>query len=271
MVRQKTPGIPFSILIVFLWMSYAGNELKKEGNSVNENVNVILLHHSTGGCIWRGGVPAWFDAYNAEKNTQYQIAEQPFPKKEPYGWRNYPYDYWNIWVKNGGPEPYLGEPTLEMLTSKYQVIIFKHCFPVSKVAEDIGAADIESNDKRAENYKLQYNALKEKMRSFPDNKFIVWTGAALVESKTDEPQAKRAREFFSWVKKEWDEPGDNIFLWDFDTLQTEGGLYFKKEYARGENDSHPGQAFSQKAAGLLCNRIVNVIEGRGDASSLTGE
>ena len=89
-----------------------------------------------------------------------------------------PYDYYNIWVKNAGDAPYQGEPTLEMLTKQYDVIVWKHCFPVGSILPDTGKPDVDSDEKRLENYKLQYAALKEKMRSFPDTKFIVWTGAA---------------------------------------------------------------------------------------------
>jgi hypothetical protein len=104
---------------------------------------IIFLHHSTGNCIWlgdtsniiykftrKGTVQRFFDEYNKINGTQYNISELAFPKKQPYGWRNYPYDYYYIWVKNAGYEMFMEEPTLEILTSEYDVIIFKHCFPV---------------------------------------------------------------------------------------------------------------------------------------------
>jgi hypothetical protein len=229
-----------------------------------KDVRIIFLHHSTGNCVWRGGVPEWIDDYNARSGTAYRIVEQPFPKKEPYGWKNYPFDYWNIWVEHAGDEPFSDEPTLEMLTRDYAVIVWKHCFPVSNLLEDTGSPDVASEDKRIENYRLQYAALKEKMHSFPDTRFIVWTGAALVPGNTTEENARRAREFFDWVTGEWDEPGDNIFLWDFFDLQTEGGIYFKEQYAAGEKDSHPNEEFSRTAAASLAQRIVDVIEGRAE-------
>jgi hypothetical protein len=156
-----------------------------------------------------------------------------------------------------------------MLTPKHNVIVFKHCFPVSAIEPDTGKADVNSQDKRIENYKLQYAALKKKLRAFPKTKFIVWTGAALVKGETNEASARRARTFFDWVRKEWDEPGDNIYLWDFYALETEGGLYLKSAYASG--DSHPNEAFSRKVAPMLCKRIVDVIDGDGDSGSLTGK
>ena len=230
---------------------------------------IIYLHHSTGNCIWNGGVPEYFEKHNAENGTDYQITEQAFPQKKPYGWKNYPYDYWNVWVKNAGDNPALGEPTLEVLTKDYDTILFKHCFPVSQVLED-GTPDIESEAKTLANYKLQYGELKAKLLSFPDTRFIVWTGAALVEANTTPENAERAVAFFDWVKNEWDEKGDNIFVWDFFQIQTEGGLYFKGGYAADVENSHPTEAFSKDTAPLCSRRIIDVIEGRGDTGGLTG-
>ena len=99
--------------------------------------------------------------------------------------------------------------------------------------------DINSEERRLENYKLQYDALKQKMHEFSDKKFILWTPAALVENMTTEEQALRTREFYEWMINEWNEEGDNIYLWDFYKLETEGGLYLKHEYAVSPDDSHP--------------------------------
>jgi len=230
---------------------------------------ILFLHHSTGECVWNGGVAEWFDAYNAAHKTRYAITEQAFPKDSPYGWENYPYDYWNIWVKNAGPKPFQKEPTLEILAPKYDLVVWKHCFPVSSVEPDSGQPDIASSEKRVENYKLQYAALKAKMREFPKVRFLVWTGAALLKGETDEDAARRAKAFFDWVRNEWDEKGDNIFVWDFRGLETEGGLYLKAAYAAG--DSHPNEKFSRKVAPLFCRRIVDVVQGRGDTANITGE
>jgi len=238
---------------------------------MGKDARIVFLHHSTGEVIWNGGVAGWFEKYNSDNDTNYEIVERVFPKDSPYGWENYPYDYWNIWVRHAGDKPFEEEPTLEILTDEYDVIVFKHCFPVSDVEQDHGEADVSSPDKRTENYTLQYEALKEKMRQFAKSRFIVWTGAAQAANCTDPETAKRAKAFFDWVKGKWDEPGDNIFVWDFHELETEGGLYLKDKYAADPYDSHPNETFARKAAPLLCRRIVDVVEGRGDKSSITGQ
>ena len=249
----------------------------------SESVNVLFLHHSTGHNIYNGAkanghpdIKVWFDKLNADRDIHYNVVERAFPLSKKfrylpgYGWNNYPHDYYNIWVKNGEKAAYKFEPTLKTLTPLWDVIIFKHCFPVSAINED-DILDINSTRKTIANYKLQYEALKKKMREYPDTKFIVWTGAALTKSKTNEASAIRARKFFNWVKQEWDEPNDNIFLWDFYELETEGGLYLLDEYAIKPSDSHPNKEFSARVAPLFCQRVVDVIERNGAATLLTGE
>jgi hypothetical protein len=218
-----------------------------------------------------GNVQKWFKKYNKIHQTYYVISERSFPQKEPYGWNNYPYDYYNIWVKNAGDRPFLEEPTLEILNKEYDVIIWKHCFPVGKMVESKDPPDIDSPEKNIENYKLQYEALKKKMREFPDTKFLVWTGAALVEANTTEKAATLTKTFFDWVRNEWDEPGDNIFLWDFYQLQTEGGLYFMDKYAESPTNSHPSAKFARNVYPYFCQRIIDVLNGNADQKSLTGE
>jgi len=227
---------------------------------LGNDVKIVLLHHSTGRCVWNGGVPEWFADYNKVNGTDYQIIEQDFPKKEPYGWRNYPYDYWNIWVNHAGDKPFMEEPTLEILTKQYDVIVFKHCFPVSAVQPGEGKGDVSDGTKTLANYKLQYDALKGKLSEFPDTRFVVWTAAALVEGKTDADQAGRAKEFVDWVTNQWSPDQENIFVWDFNALETEGGLYLKSENAAGEMDSHPNEQFCRMAAPCLCEAIVSAIK-----------
>lgn len=250
---------------------------KLDKNSHNKNeCKILFLHHSVGGVISNGGrltfriltklfsqktfLSYWFKNYNQLNGTHYKIDEQSFPKGEIYGWNNYPYDYYNIWIKHAGDQYYMNEPTLEILTKKYDLIIFKHCFPVCNIMEDINQPDIESAEKRVENYKLQYLALKQKLHEFPNTKFLIWTGAAQVETKTTKEQALRAKEFFDWVKNEWDTPTDNVYIWDFYKLETEGTLYLKTEFAISPENSHPNQSFAKRVSPLFCQRIVEVIE-----------
>jgi len=236
---------------------------------------IVFLHHSTGRSVWvgktnryiykltgKGDVQRFFDYYNKKNRTNYVISELVFPKLSPYGWNNYPFDYYNIWVKNAGENPYMEEPTLEILTKEYDVIVFKHCFPVSNITEDIGSPDVDSDVKSIENYKLQYNFLKSKMHGFPENKFIVWTPAVNTKVNMTEDEALRTQKFHSWMINEWDEKGDNIFIWDFYDYETEGGLYLPEKNADSPDNSHPNKEFSARVVPLFCNFIIHVIESK---------
>jgi hypothetical protein len=288
-VRKTVPILALAIGLM-LMASCSSNDDPPKGaesqsiRSSSKPVRIVFLHHSTGQVVLVGNTPKivfkvtgkgdvakWISNYNRSNGASLRFEAVDFPTGQNYEWANYPFDYHNIWVRHAGAVPYKGEPTLEMLTSKYDVIVWKHCYPVGEILADTGKPDVDSKEKRLENYKAQYLDLRDKMRSFPDTKFIVWTGAALVKDGTTPEQAARTRQFFDWVKSEWDEPGDNIFLWDFYELETEGGLYLKDEYAKSRTDSHPRSDFGGRVAPLFGQRIVSVVQGRGDAASLTGE
>jgi len=259
-------------------------------------MKIIFLHHSTGEVIWNGAPPSiitkiakkvshdfadlvsrkpilqkYFEEYNKVNSKNYSVTEMEFPKASPYGWNNNPFDYYNIWVLNAGNKPFKKEPTLEILTKDYQVIIFKHCFPVSNIQPDQETADINSYYRSLSSYRLQYLSLRDKMHSFPETKFIVFTGAAQVKANITEEEALRARDFFTWVTTEWDLPDDNIYIWDLFSLETEGGNYLKDEYASSLNDSHPNRLLAGKASKLLFDRIVDIVENNGNMTTLTGE
>ena len=58
-------------------------------------------------------------------------------------------------MEHEGERRYKKQDTLEILTPDYDLIIWKQCFPVSGMVADTGNADISSEVKSAENYKLQ--------------------------------------------------------------------------------------------------------------------
>jgi hypothetical protein len=286
----KVRPILFIVLIMVMFLTSCRQK------DLLDNTRILFLHHSTGQKIWdgnrstflsaaigkintrlsgkfykRSGLPLLFDNYNRQFNKGYIIRDLIFPKNTPYGWHNYPYDYYNIWVKNAGDNAYMEEPTLEMLTKEFQVIIFKHCFPVSNIQADKDSGNVDSDFKSLANYKLQYHALRDKLSEFRGTKFILFTGAVQVKSQISEDEAKRAKEFFDWVIKEWDLPDDNIYIWDLYNLQTDGGIYFKDINASSETNSHPNEIFSDYASKLLFNRIIDVIKTNGSETTLTGE
>jgi hypothetical protein len=206
---------------------------------------------------------------NASLGTSYAISQYYYPDT-PWPWSNYPADYYRLWVGTEGSTTNPSIYNLETLCSNYHLIIWKHCYPVMEMEADSGVADPASDTKTLANYKAAYNAIKTKMRSFPNNKFIVWTGAVELSNGSNEAQAQRLKDFRDWVINTWDEAGDNIFVFDFWYLETDGGLYITAEHASG-GDDHPNATFCATVAPRFAKRITDVLQGHGDTSSLTGD
>lgn len=240
---------------------------------------IIFLHHSTGAGVYNGGnVPAWFDAYNQTNGTAYDISERSYPTGS-YPWANYPYDYWNLWI-NGVCNS--DEPSIECmntLVQKYDVIIFKHCYPGAGIAADTGSPDVTSSAKRLENYKLQYRALRAMMDAYPDTVFIIWTLAPLHRLSSTPEQAARAAEFVDWVTTDFlTEDGvshPNIRIFDFwanvaetapaPALGETNHLRYDYERSHNSGDSHPNDLANETVGPVFAQFIVDAIRPRTQA------
>lgn len=231
--------------------------------------NILYLHHSTGQNIWDGGIEGWVDGYNDEHGTNYHIVERAYPN-EPYPWSNDPHDYWKLWVDSSGDDTHRGQATLEQLVGSYDVIVWKNCFVASHLEPDEPTPSVSSATRTVANYKLQFDALKTKMHQFPDTTFVVWTLPPLVAGDTDPAAAGRSAEVSRWMVEEWDQRGDNVHVWDFHAIATWDDGMLPATYATGEKDSHPNPTLANEAAPMFGQRLVDVIEGRGDSGPRTG-
>ena len=226
---------------------------------------IIFLHHSTGWGVYSGGdVPGWFANYNSAHGTSYQMNERSYPDS-PYPWANYPYDYWNLWVHGACDSGNINIECMNTLTQKYDVIIFKHCFPGADLLADTGSPDVGSDTKSLENYKLQYRALRDLMGQYPHNIFIVWTLVPLHRNATTAANAGRAKMFVDWVKNDFlTEDGtrhSNIFIFDFWGLAAGSDNFLKYAYEGSHtgSDSHPNQLANQTIGPLFSQAVVDDI------------
>lgn len=162
------------------------------------------------------------------------------------------------------------QPTLESLTGKYQIIVWKHCYTAAGMQADSGQASVGSQQQTPATYQLQYEALKKRMNEFPDTRFIVWTVPPQAQQVSNPEQAERTKEFARWVREDWDVKGDNIYVFDYWSLASDG-TFLRADYAAGPTDSHPSQALAQRAAKALAARITDVGLGQGDSRPSTGE
>ncbi|MBI5062309.1 MAG: hypothetical protein HZB87_02225, partial [Desulfatitalea sp.] len=219
-----------------------------------------------------GGVANWFQTYNQSNDTNLQITERAYPSS-PYPWDNYPYDYWNLWVNAACDSSDPDIECLNTLTQDYEVVVFKHCYPGAAVLEDSGTASVSSSEKRLENYRLQYRALRSLMDGYPNTIFIVWTLAPLHRLATSPDDAARAKQFVDWVNTDFlTEDGNhpNIFIFDFWGIVAEDDptpvngqvncLRYAFESSHDSGDSHPNQSANEVAGPAFAQRIVDAIQ-----------
>ncbi|MFC1790596.1 hypothetical protein ACFLZP_03895 [Patescibacteria group bacterium] len=216
---------------------------------------IIFLHHSTGGNVYRqGNVPSELSALDSSLS----ITERNYPDV-PYAWKNYPYDYWNLWVNGQCNASQAGIHCLRNIAANYDVIIFKHCYPGAQVWPDTGSPDISSETKSLENYKLQYEALGRKFQDFPNKIFIAWTLAPLVQENISQANANRARQFVTWVENDWAPRYPNVYFFDYFSLMVNSNNYLRDDYKVAEGNSHPNARACLVAGPAFARAIVNAI------------
>lgn len=241
--------------------------------SAAQSDKAIFLHHSTGGGVFfEGDVSGQIADYNQQHGTSIEVTEFAYPNS-PWGWENYPYDYWKLWVDGSCSNTQDNIQCLDKLCQNYELIIFKHCFPGAGIEVDYGNGDVTSPEKTINNYKLQYRAMLALFDQYPNNKFLVWTLAPLHRNATNSDQACRAALFVDWVKNVWlTEDGNqhpNVMIFDFFGLAAEQSLNpsqgeqycLKYDYEGDHNgsDSHPNTLANQTIGPLFAKLITEVL------------
>ena len=269
----RTLVLPLDLDDTFRYSCDDDGNGKEDPPVADTDARIIFLHHSTGKNLYnQGGVTSWFADYNTAHDTDYQISERAYPDS-PYPWDNYPYDYWNLWINNACDSTESNIECLDTLAQNYDVVIFKHCYPGADIQADTGNPDISSNIKSLENYKLQYQALRDLMDRYPGTDFIVWTLAPRHRLATNPDNAGRAKEFVDWVKNDWLNEGGthaNIHVFDFwghaaedDSNPVNGEvntLKYGYEQSHTNSDSHPNQTANETIGPKFAEFIVHTIQ-----------
>jgi len=156
------------------------------------------------------------------------------------------------------------------LVADYDVVVMKHCYPVSDVLEDVGRTDPSSPRQTLENYKAIYRLLRDKFDENPDTLFIVWTlppRHRLFEPSDGDKDANAARAtaFSNWLKGDFlteGGPHHNIYVWDFRELVMDphtNFLRYEYELSQSRSDSHPNKVANNKAGPQFAQFIVDSI------------
>ena len=142
------------------------------------------------------------------------------------------------------------------------IIMFKPCFPNSDITSE---GDPPGNPLSGEltiwNYKAVFEKLGEKFAKSPKELYIYVTAPPLVPAQTSEDNARRAREFNNWVKKDFvneyrrNTGLSNLLVFDLFDLLADSTNCLRSEFRRSENNSHPNAAGSLEAT----NRFLRFL------------
>jgi hypothetical protein len=172
-------------------------------------VRILFLHHSTGGLLLRftrvrkllkekaPNIELWDHGYNLSK---------PYLLSRLFGQFNFRtglsdatgkmtgIDY-NITISNNSPREYAeifsrdpSDSTLSQILS-YDLIIFKNCFPASKIISESQLIEYQNY------YQIIFNSLAK----YPQKQFILFTPPPLRREMTHPDWAFNARKLSSWL------------------------------------------------------------------------
>ncbi len=142
----------------------------------------------------------------------------------------------------------------------------KSCFPSSAI-EGVGepADTLLPDYKSICNYKWHWRNIISVMRAHPQNYFVIWTNAPLVQLETTPNAAMWSKQFCKWAKDTlalgldpvFGAFPNNVYVFDFFSKLTNANGYLLPQYATDAHDSHPNAAATTLVAPQLVNEVFN--------------
>jgi hypothetical protein len=226
----------------------------------------ILLHHSTGGCIWgpngsTTSVPQEIVAYNSRHgysgSDTVSLNEEWWPV-DP--WDNEWYRWHAIFDNNDATSdigPYL---------AANKIIVIKSCFPSSDLWGEGEPSDTtDPTSKTIYNYKWHWRSFIRVMQSHPEIFFVVWTNAPQERESTSDESALLSDQFCRWAKDtlaggfdpEFGQFPRNVYVFDFFHHLAGVNGKLPDSYRTDSENSHPNDAATAYVAPLLVEETFN--------------
>ncbi len=229
-----------------------------------DKTNILFIHHSTGGNLLHQGevrkllyaqsneMALWDHSYNLYPSILLSRILGPITFKT--GLSNSQGSLtgkdFDITISNNSPKEYAdifnrdpSDPTLSKIL-EFDVIVFKNCFPTTKIISDQHLQEII-------NY---YTEAKKGVSRFPNKKFIAFTPPPVRKEVTTPESAKRARKLAQWMNSSgYVSDSPNLQVFDFYSyLADEHGdnmNMLRRDYAPLLYvDSHPNRKANKEIA-----------------------
>jgi len=259
-----------TILVVEVFFKY-----NKNMTLDNNKKNILFIHHSTGGNLLSQGevrklliaksddVAFWDHGYNLYPSLLLSKILGPITFRtglsDPKG-RQTSEDF-DIVISNNSPREYaeifnreISDPTLSKIL-KFDTIIFKNCFPTTKI----------ESDEQLEEIIEYYKKVKTGVERFPEKTFVVFTPPPVRAEVTKPESAKRARKLADWMNStEFISTSSNLKVFDFYSLladlKGENANMLRRDYVPLIYlDSHPNRKANQQIAPMFVEFINNLL------------
>jgi hypothetical protein len=233
---------------------------------------ILFIHHSVGESLIRdgnmreilseAGIYFWDHGYNNataglknEKGDSAGCYWIPDNNTRPYGYAK----LFSMDLKK--------DNALQKILTNHDIIIFKSCFPVSKIQPDNITEDAAIPWRQSlYNYKKHYLTIKNSISKYSDKIFIIVTQPPLHPKATNHEESKRARAFTNWLQS-YSFIGDsnNIFVFNYfdaladpttNTLRSEFQMHHKNK------NSHPNPLANMIMGARLSDFIINIAKHR---------
>ncbi|MEA1896861.1 MAG: T9SS type A sorting domain-containing protein [Bacteroidota bacterium] len=224
----------------------------------------IFLHHSTGDNIWgpNGSMTSVPDEIFAYNNSHSYTGDQICSLNESNWPGNSLNNEWSTWHRIFDNE----EPNADInqILQSNKIVIIKSCFPSSQVSRwGLHTDTLNPDVKSIFNYKWHWRNIISEMESHPENVFVIWTNAPLVNC-TD-VQANYSHMFCIWAKDtltkgldlEYGAFPDNVYVFDYFHKLVGLDHRMKLEYAVNSTDSHPNSVATELVAPQLVEEIFD--------------
>ena len=233
-------------------------------------MKILFIHHSTGGLLLKSrhvrkllydrlsDVELWDHGYNLQRGLSSFLSKLTYRTglSDPLG-NMTGLDY-DIKISNNSPKEYdeifsreQSDPTLRSIL-QYDVVIFKNCFPTTKIV----------SYKMLEDHKKHYKNIANSLAKYPTKKFIIFTSPPLRKELTTIDFTNRARRLSEWMKLTL--PSKNILVFDFfdllSDLDGQNAHMLKREYSPFLFfDSHPNKNANKDIGPIFVKEIVKFM------------
>jgi hypothetical protein len=247
------------------------------GISISDYHRLLFIHHSVGERLIADGNVRWL-----LKQAGYQLWDQGFthPERGLHGPEGKPLGSYQIPDDNTRPYGFAklfamhatdGSPFREMLAN-HDVIMFKSCFPVSKIFENNIILDTQKPWRRSlDNYRKSYLEIRKISDQYPDKIFIIVTQPPLHPLATTVEEGKRARQFVEWIQSDaYLGNRNNLFVFDLFMLLADTNNVLRSEYRLFQDhpNSHPNSMAYMQIGPRFVDFVINTIKFRTQKSDM---